>query len=202
MNRDAYNAIAESWDRAHNAFYGREKAYLDTFLRDMAARSAILDLGCGTGRPMAEYILNQGHKVTGIDQAVELLERARTRMPSGTWIESTIEGFDTDDRFASVVCWDALFHIPREHHPAILARIAKMLIPRGRLMLTVGGSKHQHPAFTDTMFGETFFYDSFPPEKVMSMLGELGFRPLVAEFMNEPTSGRDKGRYAIVAHIA
>lgn len=200
MNRDAYNAIAESWDRARNAFYGREKAYLDTFLRDMAARSPILDLGCGTGRPMAECILNQGHKVTGIDQAVELLERARTRMPSGTWIESTIEGFETDDRFAGVVCWDALFHIPREHHPAILARIAKMLIPKGRLMLTVGGS--EHPAFTDTMFGETFFYDSFPPEKVMSMLGELGFRPLVAEFMNEPSSGRDKGRYAIVAHIA
>ncbi|MGX2029742.1 class I SAM-dependent methyltransferase [Methylocaldum gracile] len=168
----------------------------------MTARSHILDLGCGTGRPMAEYILNQGHKVTGIDQAFQLLDRARTRMPSGTWIESTIEGFETDDRFAGVVCWDALFHIPRERHPAILARIAKMLIPKGRLMLTVGGSKHQHPAFTDTMFGETFFYDSFPPEKVMSMLGELGFRPLVAEFMNEPSSGRDKGRYAIVAHIA
>jgi hypothetical protein len=33
------------------------------------------------------------------------------------------------------------------------------------------------------------------------MLAELGFRPLIAEFMNEPTSGRDKGRYAIVAHI-
>lgn len=66
-------------------------------------------------------------------------------------------------------------------------------------MLTVGG--FGHPAFTDTMFGETFFYDSFPPDKVLSMLAELGFKPLIAEFMNEPTSGRDKGRYAIVARM-
>jgi hypothetical protein len=33
------------------------------------------------------------------------------------------------------------------------------------------------------------------------MLAELGFQPLIAEFMNEPTSGRDKGRYAIVARM-
>lgn len=199
MNRDAYNAVAEVWDRARHTFYGPEQTYLDTFLCGLAVPSPILDLGCGTGRPMAEYFLNQGHALTGIDQAVRLLERAKKRLPWGTWIESTIEAFETEDRFAGVVCWDALFHIPRTHHPSILARIARMLIPGGRLMLTVGG--FGHPAFTDTMFGETFFYDSFPPDKVLSMLAELGFKPLIAEFMNEPTSGRDKGRYAIVARM-
>ena len=66
-------------------------------------------------------------------------------------------------------------------------------------MVTVGGS--DHPAFTDTMFGEEFYYDSYPPEKVLAALRRLGFEPLVSEFMNEPTSGRDKGRYAIVAQM-
>lgn len=63
--------------------------------------------------------------------------------------------------------------------------------------ISVGGS--EHPAFTDTMFGETFFYDSHPPERVIEILDSLGFERLVAEFLNPPTSGRDKVRFAIVA---
>jgi hypothetical protein len=51
------------------------------------------------------------------------------------------------------------------------------------------------------MYGETFFYDSHPPERVLSMLHRLGFELIVSEFMNMPTTGRDKDRYAIVARM-
>lgn len=197
MNRDSYNAIASSWDAARTTFYGRELSYLRTFLAGLAVPSHILDLGCGTGRPMAEFILAQGHALTGVDQAAQLLDLARLRFPQATWIESRIEDFSSSTRFAGVVCWDALFHMDRSQHEALLARMAQMVEPSGRLMLTVGGS--DHAAFTDTMFGSTFFYDSHPPEAVLSLLHQVGFEPIVAEFMNEPTSGRDKGRYAIVA---
>jgi hypothetical protein len=63
-------------------------------------------------------------------------------------------------------------------------------------MLTVGGSAH--PAFTDTMFGETFSYDSHPPHEAVAMLMRLGLEAEIAEFMNLPTGGRDKGRFAVV----
>jgi len=197
VNRDSYNAVASSWDAARTSFHGRERVYLDSFLKGLPVPSRILDLGCGTGRPIAATILERGHRLTGVDQAAQLLDLARSRLPEGTWIESTIEGFESGEIFDAVVCWDALFHIERSRHESIFARIAKMLRGDGRLMLTVGGS--DHPAFTDTMFNETFFYDSHPPEKVISMLRGLGFDALVAEFMNEPAGGRDKGRYAIVA---
>ncbi len=187
-----------SWDAARTTFSGRERAYLDTFLEEFSVPSQILDLGCGTGRPIAEAIIGHGHQLTGVDQAARLLDLARSRMPGASWIESTIEDFDSGQAFDGVVCWDALFHIERSRHDAVFANIARMLRTGGRLMLTVGGSDH-HPAFTDTMFGETFFYDSHSPEKVLAMLRDRGFEMLIAEFMNEPTGGRDKGRYAIVA---
>lgn len=200
MNRQSYNAIAASWDAARAGFYGREREYVDTLLNSLAAPSDILDLGCGTGRPIAEYILSKGHRVTGVDQAEALLERARSRYPNGTWIESTIEEFDPPKQFDAIVCWDAMFHIDRARHAALFARFARLLLPGGRLMMTVGGS--DHPAFTDTMFGQSFFYDSHPLDKVRGMLAAAGFEPVIAEFMNEPTAGRDKGRYAIVARLA
>jgi 2-polyprenyl-3-methyl-5-hydroxy-6-metoxy-1,4-benzoquinol methylase len=199
VNRDSYNKIAGPWDAARKSFYGRERDYLDAFLNGLAPGSHILDLGCGTGRPMAEYLLGRGYQVTGVDQAAKLLELASARLPQGTWIESRIEDFRSAEPFDGVICWDALFHIERTHHHRLLTRMATMLCPGGRLMLTVGGSAH--PAFTDTMFGETFFYDSHPPDTVLSLLRQLGFEPLIAEFLNPPTSGRDKGRYAVVAQL-
>lgn len=200
MNRDSYNAIASSWDAARVALHGREPAYLDALLAGLSERASVLDLGCGTGRPMAEYILARGHHVTGVDQAEALLEMARTRFPGATWIHGSIEAFVATTPFDAIVCWDALFHVERAEHEALFARFATMLRPGGRLMLTFGGS--DHPAFTDTMFGRRFFYDSHPPERTLAMLASQGFVPLVSEFMNPPSPGRDKGRYAVVARMA
>ena len=199
MNRSSYDAIAADWDGVRTSFYGCEKAYLDRLLDGLPTPSPILDLGCGTGRPIAESILSQGHQLTGVDQSTQLLNIARSRLPKGRWIESSIEAFESTDRFAAIVCWDALFHIERSRHEAIFARMAALLDPGGKLMLTVGGS--EHPAFTDTMFGETFFYDSHPPEIVLELLQRSGFKILISDFINQPTEGRDKGRYGIVAQL-
>lgn len=196
-NRASYDAIAPSWDAARIAFYGRERAYVDALVDGFVVPSRVLDLGCGTGRPIAEHLLALGHAVTGVDQAEALLALARARCPRGRWVHATIEDYAPAERFDAIVCWDALFHIERAQHADLFARFASWLRPGGRLMLTFGGS--DHPAFTDTMFGETFFYDSHPPETELALLGDAGFRPIVSEYMNLPTSGRDKGRYAVVA---
>lgn len=196
-NLKSYNAIADVWAKTRVAFYGREQVYLDAFLDGLNVPSAILDLGCGTGRPMAEYILQQGHEITGVDQAVGLLKHARASFPQAVWTEASIESFTSSQKFAGIVCWDALFHIERAKHEGLLQRMCDMLDEGGRLMLTVGGSAH--PAFEDTMFGEIFFYDSHPPEQVLELLRKQEFEIVIGEFMNQPTPGRDKGRYAIVA---
>lgn len=207
MNRVAYDAIAARWDEARHSFYGREQFYLDTLLAGLPPGATVLDAGCGTGRPMAEYVIARGFRVVGYDQSEGMLALARERFPEQTWICAALEDCEFDSgeaaggaRYAAAICWDALFHTERSQHQAILRRIRDRLLPGGRLMLTCGGSAH--PAFTDTMFGETFFYDSHTPGQTLAMLAGLGFRPLVTEFMNEPNGGRDKGRYAIVAQLA
>lgn len=215
MNRAAYNAIAPRWDEARHSFYGREQFYLDTLLAGVPSGATVLDAGCGTGRPMAEYVIARGMRVVGYDQSEGMLALARQRFPEQRWICAALENCEFDGgeaaegkradaetggaRYAAAICWDALFHIERHHHQNILRRIRDRLHPGARLMLTCGGSPH--PAFTDTMFGETFFYDSHTPEETLGLLAGLGFRPLVAEFMNPPTGGRDKGRYAVVAQL-
>jgi 2-polyprenyl-3-methyl-5-hydroxy-6-metoxy-1,4-benzoquinol methylase len=197
LNQVSYNAIAPRWDGARHTLSGREPDYLAALVRDLKGPARILDLGCGTGRPIAEHLLLHGYTVTGVDQAEALLALARQRFPQATWIEGALERFESDTRFDAIVCWDAVFHVDRSLHEALFDRFASMLSPGGRVMLTVGGSAH--PAFIDTMFGERFFYDSHPPAVVLAMLASHGLHAEIAEFMNVPTGGRDKGRYAIVA---
>lgn len=197
INRDSYDAIASQWAAARTDFYGREQAYLDAFLEGLPAPAELLDLGCGSGRPMTEYLLAHGHRVTGVDQSTAMLTLARERFPAARWIESTIEDYTSDQLFDGIVCWDALFHIDRAEHQRLLTGFAGLLRGDARLMLTAGGSAH--PAFTDNMFGRQFYYDSHPPETLLGLLDAAGFDLIVHEFMNLPTGARDKGRVAIVA---
>lgn len=199
MNRSSYNAIAKDWDAARSTLFSHEPAFLDRLLSNIQPPARILDLGCGTGRPIAEFLLKRGFLVTGVDQAEDLLALAKQRFPEGRWLQAPMESFEPDEDYDGAVIWDSLFHIPREHHEPILRKVIRSLRPGAKLMLTVGGS--DHPAFTDTMYGQTFSYDSLTPEQTVSLLQNLGAAIEHAEFINPPTTGRDKGRYGIVASV-
>ena len=96
-----------------------------------------------------------------------------------------------------MIAWDSLFHLPRREHLPIFRTLRAALEPGARFLLTAGGS--EHPAFTDEMFGQTFFYDSHAPEQTVALLAEAGFVVEAMEFLNPPTTGRDKGRIAVIA---
>src|SRR5690606_17620544 len=133
-----------------------ERRFLCALLQGLPQGARILDLGCGSGRPVAEHLLAAGFAVTGVDQSAALLGLARARLAHGEWIESTLERYQPQRRFAAAIAWDSLFHVPRQEHLPIFRRIGASLAPGGRFLLTVGGSAH--PPFTDAMFGHTFFY--------------------------------------------
>lgn len=200
MNRRSYNAIAKDWDAARSSLFAYEMPFLERLTKVLPCPARILDLGCGTGRPIAEFLLRQGYSVTGVDQAEELLAIARNRLPEGRWLQAEMETFKPDEEYDGAVVWDSMFHIPREHHEPILQRVLGNMRRGSRLILTVGGS--DHPPFTDTMYGQSFFYDSHTPEAAVAILRALGAVIEHTEFINPPTSGRDKGRYGIVASVA
>lgn len=199
LNREAYDAVARDWDAARSGFFRREETLLTLLTRDLTPGGLVLDAGCGTGRPFAEALVRMGHRVLGVDQSERLLALARQRLPEQRWVLAPLEEFPFDEPVDAALCWDALFHIPRQRHETLLGRMASALRPGGRMLLTVGGSAHA--PFTDSMYGREFFYDSHPPEESEDLLRGLGLVVELGEFLNrpDPDGGRDKGRCAILA---
>ena len=200
MNPNSYNSIAHAWSAARTTFFGREREYVDTVLSAAPVGSMILDMGCGTGRPLAEYIVSQGRHVLGVDQSEAMLEIARRQLPHEKWVLSPMEEYEPESGCQGVLIWDALFHVRRTEHEPIVRKVVRVLPSGGRLMLTVGGSAHAE--FTDYMYGHEFYYDSNTPGETEQFLQQLSCRILSAEYMNLPDGIRDKGRYAIVAEKA
>ena len=108
MNRDAYNKVAQQWGEARSGFFKNERHYLDTLLAPLPPGSTVLDLGCGTGRPMAEQVVASGHRVIGVDQSEAMLEQARRRLPDQCWLLSPMERYVPDRNFQAAIIWDSI----------------------------------------------------------------------------------------------
>jgi ubiquinone/menaquinone biosynthesis C-methylase UbiE len=63
---DLYERHARTYDRDR----GRklvEKTWLDRFLAQMNPPRLVLDVGCGSGEPIARYLIGLGCQLTGVD---------------------------------------------------------------------------------------------------------------------------------------
>ena len=195
-----YDSIAEEFAAMRSSLQPKEREYLSVLLDHLPPGSLVLDLGCGTGRPIAGHIASLGHRIVGVDASRTMLDLARKALPDHQWLHARLEAIDFEaDRFAAVVCWDSLFHLPRNQHAPVLRKIHRWLAPCGRLMLSSGARVEEDGSgFTDTMFGHEFYYDSLTPVGLDRALADIGFTTLVSEICTPPDGGRDKGKRATI----
>lgn len=200
MISTAYDRIASEWNAARTRLLPTESEYLELVLEPVPFGGTVLDLGCGSGHPIAAHIATRGIRVVGVDGSSELLSLARERLPKHRWIHDRIELVDFDESFDAAICWDALFHLPRISFEPVIRNLHRWLMPGARLMVSSGGVVAEDGAgFTDTMFGQEFYYDSLPPEQMVSMIEKSGFTVLKAEMCDLPDGGRNRGKWATVA---
>lgn len=199
--QNSYDYIAEQW---HANFRGqiyvdRVLSYVDKILEGLPARAKVLDLGCGTGNPIAKYIVQRGFRVVGVDQSEQMLEIARTVIPEAELIHGDMLEVSFTERFAAAVAWDSIFHVERKYHSAVFQKLADSLEPGGKLLLSVGGSDADETSeaegFTSEMFGHAFYYSGYAPEISRRLLEAAGFEIEIWE-IDDPSS---RGHIAAVA---
>src|SRR4051812_41564730 len=86
----AYDLIAETFF-AQRSVHLRERKYLERTLVGLHACDKVLDFGCGTGRPIGEYLIENKFEVTGVDGSAGMLRFARQTIPNAHLIQARLE---------------------------------------------------------------------------------------------------------------
>jgi cyclopropane fatty-acyl-phospholipid synthase-like methyltransferase len=189
--RNSYDAIADEWHAQPREFKARK--YVDLILEGLRPGARVLDLGCGTGEPIALYLVRRGFRVVGVDESAAMLDIARRVVPEAELIRGDMRDVKLAGGFDAAVAWDSVFHVKRAHHRAVFRKISGLLAPGGRLLLSTGGSGH--PGFTSEMYGRAFFYSGYAPAETLRLLTAEGFRVELCE--EDDHSSR--GHLAVVA---
>ncbi|WP_433504566.1 class I SAM-dependent methyltransferase [Pseudonocardia halophobica] len=130
--REGYARWAPTYDGPLRLFSIEEPPMRSRF--DAWPAGEVLDAACGTGRH-AVRLAERGHVVVGVDQSPDMLERARTKIPGGRFLEGTLTDLPLPDASVdAAVCALALVHVP-ELEPAV-AELARVVRPGGRILVS------------------------------------------------------------------
>jgi predicted TPR repeat methyltransferase len=171
INLKSYNKIAHQWAEH------RQQSFVSQLVVDFADKvkphGKILDIGCGTGYPLAHYLSEKGFFVLGIDAAVNMIEIAQSLLITNAQFSvCDFLKFTTEDKFDGILAWDSFFHFPKDKQVDIYAKVGNMLNPDGYLLFSHGDAEDEH---TNPMMGESFYYSALPKEMVCQILQDNGF---------------------------
>lgn len=175
---ESYDPIAEGFAHMRDSF-NTEKKYLDTLIEYIPLRSKILDVGCGSGFPIASYLIEQGFEVTGIDGSQALLDIAKIKCPQMKRVYGDIRTVIVEETFDAIVEWWCLFHIPKRDQEKMIFRFFQWLKPGGILEFTTGDSDYE--GTHSDMLDQPLHYFSLPPSDYERYLKKYGFEILLKE---------------------
>ena len=92
----------------------------------------ILDLGCGPGRDLKAFTA-LGHVAIGLDGAERFVEMARAASGCEVWQQDFLALDLPPRKFDGIFANAALFHVPNQELPRVLAELRATLKPRGVL---------------------------------------------------------------------
>ncbi|WP_052249442.1 class I SAM-dependent methyltransferase [Tateyamaria sp. ANG-S1] len=150
-----------------------EARWLARFAVALPGGARVLDLGCGTGDPIARWFMAEGFSVTGVDFSEPMLAIARERWPEGDWRQADMRVLDLGETFDGIIAWNSFFHLTAEAQRDCISRMAAHLEPGGSLMLTVGPSAGEAEG---TVGDEAVYHASLSPAGYATCLEENGLR--------------------------
>lgn len=173
-----YNRVAQDFfrQRSRKLF---ERPWLDRMLGAMPAHHGarrLLDLGCGTGQPIAAYMADRRVAVNGVDGAPEMLRLFRANLPHATAIEADMRDLALGTPFDGILAWNSFFHLTGAEQRAMFPVFRRHAAPGAALMFTSGPSAGE--VWGEAARGAPIFHASLAPEDYEALLTQNGFRVL------------------------
>ena len=149
-----------------------ERKWLDRMLNHTQPPRRVLDLGCGSGQPIAAYLADRRCRVTGVDGAASMIALFRQNVPSARAVHADMRGLDLGEVFDAVLAWNSFFHLSPDDQRAMVPVFAAHAAPGAVLMFTSGPDAGEPIGKVE---GEPVYHASLAPEEYRSLLDQNGF---------------------------
>ena len=129
---DFYDSVATEYEGA----YGHSAGLLNFIQHSLSVfkpASKVLDVGCGTGAPVATTLARAGHKVTGIDITPSMIELSRAAVPDGDFEVADMLDYAPKEQMDVVLNVLSLFGLSRQQLDAMSRKWAAWLAADGLL---------------------------------------------------------------------
>jgi SAM-dependent methyltransferase len=169
---ELFDAIGAGYEEA----FGRPPV-VDKAVRQLLgwlpSRARVLDIGSGTGRPVAQDLTEAGCRVTGLDMSAVMVELARVQVPAATFLQVDVREWTSPPESWDAVCaFFPFLQMSRAETESVLADIAGWLVPGGYLsMVTVPLDAEDVPV---DFLGHPVHITSFAPDDLVSRVESAG----------------------------
>ena len=189
---DIYRKYGRQWTELRGE-YLYEQSWLDRFCEKLSNNAKVLDLGCGSGVPIARYLSEKGCAITGVDSSEVMLEMAQQnfpveKYPNHRWILGDMRNVqlnenvshNTDSIFDGILAWDSFFHLTADDQRQMFTQFQRFSKIGTMLMFTSGPSDGEA---IGEMFGEALYHASLSPDEYRELLAQHDFQvvEMVAE---------------------
>lgn len=182
---ESYNKIGEQFNEHRSHDLRMEKKYLQKLIEILPPQGKILDLGCGSGKPIAEFLLKQGFKVKGVDASEKMIKLAKKFVPEIQPELQDMRDLKLDQKYDAIIMWHSSFHLPAEDQRLLLTKLNNFLNPKGGLLFTTGPSEGE--AWGEN-HGENLYHASLSQAEYREILSKSGFEVLSLD-VEDPTAG-------------
>lgn len=180
-----YNEIIDWFDSHRNKELKMEKTYLELLQKHIPLGAKVLDVGCGTGEPIAKFLINKGYKVTGIDASEKMIQLCKERFPNQKWIVSDMRSLNILDKFDAVIAWHSLFHLPHADQHNTLKSLASLVEQNGLFIFTSGD---EFGEIWSENGGHDLYHASLSSEEYTKILEDCNLQVLVHK-LKDPQCG-------------
>jgi SAM-dependent methyltransferase len=167
-----YERHARDWDADRQNGAWNDKVWHDLFIDRLATGAKVLDLGCGSGRPVAQHLADRGLHVTGVDSSPTMISLCRSRLPDHEWIVADMRGLSLGRRFDGILAWDSFFHLDFDDQRQMFAVFAAHASDGAVLMFNAGPA---HGEAIGSYRGDPLYHASLAPAEYETLLDRAGF---------------------------